>query len=93
MGEKEAANSDGSGAGALMWLEPHSRVDRTSCPEAVGPGSSPDGDTLSPDTTSRKSVPKRAQQRVVTPAGQNHRDDSDRQVGEKNGGRKKAGQY
>lgn len=34
-----------SGAGGLAWLGPAGRVDRTSCPEAVGPGSSPDGDT------------------------------------------------
>ena len=83
-----------SGAGGLAWLGPAGRVGMRLAPEAVGPGSSPDTDILSPDTTSRKSVPNDAQQRVVTPA------DAATPVmtvidrgGEKNGGRKKAGWY
>lgn len=79
-----------SGAGGLAWLEPHSRVDRSLSRRVSGLGSSPDGDTRPHDTTSRKSVPRRAQQRVVTPPDQNHRDDSDRQVGGEEWGSKES---
>ena len=82
-----------SGAGAITCLGPAGRVGMRLAPEAVGPGSSPDGDTRSQDKQPPRRVPNDAQQRGVSLAGQNHRDDSDRQVGEKNGGRKKLGRY
>ena len=81
----ENGGSEGSGeqrqggAGAITWLEPHSRVAGGTPPEAPVPSSSPATDILSPSHTHREGVPVNAHQRGVSLAGQNHRDDSDRQ--------------
>lgn len=68
-----AANSDGGEwAGAITWLEPHSRVDRSLSRRVSGLGSSPDTDILYPDKQPPRRVPNDAQQRGVFLADQNH---------------------